>query len=87
MLVILYYDWFGTTKALDEWKTAWEKACTDTKGITKCKHYTSHQARYHYAYIMKMESYDNVMEAMGKMTIERDRAALTHTVLEVLTES
>ena len=87
MLVILYYDWFGTTKALDEWKTAWEKACTDTEGIKKCKHYTSHQARYHYAYIMKMDSYDNVMEAMDKMTIERDRSAMTHSVLEILTES
>jgi hypothetical protein len=87
MLVILYYDWFGTTEALDEWKTAWEKACTDTEGIKKCKHYTSHQARYHYAYIMKMDSYDNVMEAMGKMTIKRDRNVSTHTVLEIFSES
>lgn len=83
----MYYDWFGTVKALDEWKTAWEKACKDTERITSCKHYTSHQARYHYAYIMKMDSYDGVMEAMGKMTIKRDRNANTHTVLEIFSES
>ena len=83
----MYYDWFGTKEAFDKWTNAWKKACNDTKGITSCKHYTSHQARYHYAWIMEVNSYDNAMEAMSKMTIERDRNALTHAIFEVFTES
>ena len=86
MLVILYYDWFGTEEGLEEWKTAWEIACKEA-GIKSSKHYTSHQARYHYAYLMKMDSYDGIMNAMGKMTLPRDRNVMTHSVLEILTES
>jgi hypothetical protein len=87
MLVVMYYDWFGTDEDLEKWKTAWKKACDDTKGITSCKHYTPHQARYHFAWIMKVDSYGSVMEAIGKMPIKRDRNALTHSVLEIFRES
>lgn len=82
----MYYDWFGTKESLEEWKADWENACKKA-GIKSCKHYTSHQARYHYAYIMKMDAYDDVMKAMGHMTIERDRNVATHTVLEIFSES
>jgi len=87
MLVIMYYDWFGTKEALEDWKKHWKKACKDTEGVKSCKHYTSHQARYHYAWIMEVDSYDDVMKAMGKMTIERDRNALTHAVMEIFAEA
>ena len=87
MLVVMNYDWFGTNAELDKWKTAWKKVCTDTKGITSCKNYTSHQARYHFSWIMEMDSYDRIMEAMSKMPMERDRNVLTHSVLEIFVES
>jgi hypothetical protein len=85
MLVVMYYDWFGTPEAMEKWNTAWKKACDETKGMKSVKLYTSHQARYHYAWIMEMDSYDNIMQAMTKMP-ERDRNALTHAVMEVFTE-
>ena len=81
----MYYDWFGTPEALEKWNTAWKKACSETKGIKSVKHYTSHQARYHYAWIMEMDSYDNLMKVMPKMP-ERDRSALTHAVMEIFNE-
>ena len=86
MLVVLHYDWFGSKEALYKWDAAWAKACKDIEGISSCKKYTSHQARYHYSWIMKMDSYDRIMEALDKMP-ERDRNALTHSVLEIFTES
>ena len=87
MIVIMYYDWFGTKEALKTWNDEWQKVCKAVEGIKSCKHYTSHQARYHYAWIMEVSSYNDIMEAMGKMTIERDRNALTHAVMEIFTES
>jgi hypothetical protein len=81
----MYFDWFGTPEALEKWTTAWKKACKETAGIKSTKLYTSHQARYHYSWIMEMDSYDNMMEAMTKMP-ERDRKDLTHAVIEVFTE-
>ena len=86
MLVVMHYDWFGSKEKLDKWKTAWKKACKETDGISSCKHYTPHQARYHYSWVMEIDSYDRIMEAMGKMP-ERDRNDLTHSILEIYSES
>ena len=85
MIVINYFDWFGTPEDLEKNKEAWIKACEETEGVKSTKLYTSHQARYHYAWITKTESYDKVLEAWGKMP-PRDRNVLTHAVLEVFSE-
>jgi hypothetical protein len=87
MLLIMYYDWFGTDESLEKWKTEWKEACDDTEGITSCKHYTSHQARYHFAWVIEVDSYNRLMEAMAKMTTTRDRNVLAHASIEVLAES
>ena len=69
MMVITYFDWFGTPEALEKWNKAWEKACQETKGIKSTKLYTSHQARYHFAWITETDSYDAIMEANRKFPI------------------
>ncbi len=85
MIVITYFDWFGTPEDLEKHKKAWTKACEEIEGIKSTKLYTSHQARYHYAWITKTKSYDLIMDAMGKMPT-RDRNVMTHAVLEVFTK-
>jgi len=85
MIVINYFDWFGSQEELEKVNEAWRKACEETEGIKSTKLYTSHQARYHYAWIIKTDSYDKVMEANSKMP-PRDRNKLTHAVTEIFTE-
>jgi hypothetical protein len=85
MIVINYFDWFGTPEELEKLNEAWKKICEEADEIKSTKLYTSHQARYHYAWIIKTDSYDAVLEANSKMP-PRDRNKLTHAVLEVFTE-
>ncbi len=85
MLVIVSVDWFGTQEAFEKYKKDWMKVCEETSGVKSTKLYTSHQARYHYAWFTKTESYGAVMEAFSKMPA-RDRNVMTHSVIEVFTE-
>ena len=85
MMLITYFDWFGTQADLEKNKAAWHKACKETKGIKSTKLYTSHQARYHYAWITEADSYGALMEANMKMP-PRDRNAMTHAIIEVFAE-
>ncbi len=85
MIVITYFDWFGAPEDLEKVKEAWTKACKETAGIKSTKLYTSHQARYHYAWITEADTYDAVMKANQKMP-PRDRKVMTHAVTEIFTE-
>lgn len=85
MLLITYFDWFGTPEDLEKFTIAWEKASDETSGMNFTKLYTSHQARYHYAWVTKADSYEALMMANSKMP-ERYRNVMTHAVIEVLTE-
>jgi hypothetical protein len=85
MIVITYFDWFGTPEKLKTNNEAWHKACKETKGIKSTKLYTSHQARYHYAWITETDSYEAIMEANNKMP-PRNRNEMTHAVIEVFSE-
>lgn len=85
MIVITYLDWFGTPEDFEKHKEAWKKACKETAGVKSTKLYTSHQARYHYAWITEADTYDAVMKANSKMP-PRDRKTMTHAVTEIFTE-
>ena len=85
MILITYFDWFGTPADFEKVNEAWHKACKETKDVKSTKLYTSHQARYHYAWITEADSYGALMEANSKMPT-RDRNAMTHAIIEVFTE-
>ncbi len=86
MIVIGYWDWFGTPEEFEEHQTAWKKAAKEVPGIKSTKLYSPHQARYHYAWITEADSYDSVLKALAKMP-KRDRNSLTHQVAEIFTET
>ena len=88
MIVITYFDWFGSPEELKKFNEAWKKACNETEGIKSTKLYSSHQARYHYAWITNTDSYEKVMEANSKVWehAPRDRNKLTHAVNEIFSE-
>jgi len=85
VLLITYFDWFGSPDDLEKFTKAWEKACDETSGMNSTKLYTSHQARYHYAWVTDADSYEALMKANSLMP-ERDRNVMTHAVIEVLSK-
>ena len=86
MLVITSYDWYGTPEGLKEFNEAWKKFCKETPCVKSTKLYTSHQARYHYAWITETDSYDKFVEAYFKKMPPRDRRELAHTINEIFSE-
>ncbi len=85
MIILTYFDWFGNAD-LEKHKEEWNKACDETSGVKSTKLYTSHQARYHYVWLTKVDAYADLMEAWGKLP-GRDRNVMTHAIIEVMTES
>lgn len=89
MLVIMYFDYFADQAAFEKLKKARKEACAKVKGVKHLGTYTSHQARYHYAFIEEWDSYDKMMEISPKVQEimgPRDRNVMTHAVLEIFSE-
>jgi hypothetical protein len=87
MLVIIYYDWFGTKEGLDAWKENWEKACSENEEVKSCKHYSPNQQKWHWAYIMEVDCYETVSDVAKQSANERDYSTLTHSEIEVFREA
>jgi hypothetical protein len=82
MILTIKFDYFGDEAGLKKWDEAYKKACEETDGIKYKGRYSSHQARYHWAYILKADSYDKLSEIFGKIKIVRDRKLMSHAVIE-----
>ena len=83
MIITMSIDFFGKDEELAKWDKARKKACDDTEGCKYMGRYTSHQARYHWTYFFEADSYDRFMEALGKVTLKRDRNETAHAVIEI----
>ena len=90
MLVITYFDWFGTPEYFEKFKNARKEACNEIKGVKHLGTYSSHQARYHYAFIEEMDSYDRRADISSKvwekLESSRDRNVITHASAEIFNE-
>ncbi len=89
VLMITYYDWFGTPEDHTKFVEATKKACEDTEGIKFKGSYVPHQVRYHYAFVFKCDGYGKQGEVNQKVqkTFPRDRNQMTHAIVEVMTEA
>ena len=83
MIVTMKFDYYGDEAGLKAWDEAYKKACEETDGIKFKGRYSSHQARYHWAYIFVADSYDKLMDSWSKITIVRDRKKMDHAVIEL----
>jgi hypothetical protein len=90
VLVITYFDWFGKPEDFEKFKKARKEACKEIEGVKHLGTYSSHQARYHYAFIEEMDSYDRRAEISSKvweiLESSRDRNVITHAMAEIFTE-
>lgn len=90
MLIIAYFDWFGKPEDFEEFKKARKEACDEIEGVEHLGTYSSHQAKYHYAFIEEMDSYDRRAEISKRFRDKvgpRDRKRMTHVSAEIFTEA
>jgi hypothetical protein len=90
VLVIAYFDWFGKPEDFEKFKKARKEACDEIRGVKHLGTYSSHQARYHYAWIEEMDSYDRRSEISTKFREKvgpRDRNRMTYVSAEIFTEA
>ena len=85
MIVLLYFDWFGTAKELKEFEEKMTAACAEAKGVGYKGRYAPDSRKFHFVYMFEVESYDRLFEVlMGPKMPPRDYKKLTHGTFEVL---
>ena len=88
-LMMIYFDWFGTTEDLQKVAKATEKAAGEIEGIEYKGLYVPHQPRYHYSWVFKAESYEKygaVNRRVQELSGARDRNVMTHASVQVLSK-
>ena len=80
MWIIQYFDWAGTMDELEKFDKEVEKSCGEAEGVTFKGRFGPHNAKYHWVYLYKVESYNHFMNQKWP---PRDYNKMTHLVLEV----
>ncbi len=80
MLILLYFDWVGSSKELKDWENKIKEACEKT-GVEYKGLYASMNEKWNYVSILETEAYGNVL-AMGKKVVRHQK--MPHNIAEVL---
>ena len=83
MIVLLYFDWFGTAEELKDGEEKLTAACAEVGGVNYKGRYYPHNRKYHFVYLFEVESFQKLLEAVEKMP-PRDYKKLTHGEFEIL---
>ena len=80
MIILLYFDWVGSSKELKEWETKINEACEKT-GVEYKGLYGSMNEKWNYVSIFEAEDYGHFL-AMGKHVVRPQK--MPHNITEVL---
>jgi hypothetical protein len=85
MIVLFYFDWFGSAEELREVDDNVKKACTETEGVEYRGRYTPNQKKFHWTYLIKAGSFAEWEKAWNKLSeYPRDYMKLPHGTIEFL---
>ena len=85
MIVLLYFDWFGTAEELEELDEKMKAACAEADGVDYRGRYAPDNRKFHFVSMFEVESYDKLFEALtGSEMPPRYHKKLTHGVFEIL---
>ncbi len=85
MIVLLYFDWFGTAEELKELETTMTAACAKAEGVEYRGRYAPDNRKFHFVYMYEVESYQKLLEVlMDPEMPPRDYKKLTHGTFEIL---
>jgi len=85
VIVLLYFDWFGTAEELKELDEKVRAACAEADGVDYKGRYAPDNRKYHFVSVFEVESYDKLLGVLlGPKMPPRDYKKLTHGVFEIL---
>lgn len=85
MIVLLYFDWFGTAGELKALEEGLKIACAEAEGVEYKGRYAPDNRKFHFVYMFEVESYDRLFEVLtGPEMPPRDYTKLTHGTFEIL---
>jgi len=85
VIVLLYFDWFGTAEELKELDEKVMAACAKVEGVEYRGRYAPDNRKYHFVWLFEVESYDKLSEVLtGPKAPPRDYKKLTHGTFEML---
>lgn len=80
MMILLYFDWIGSSKELKDWETKIRGSCEKT-GVEYVGLYGSMNEKWNFVSIFKTDSYDRFLE-MGTNVVRHPK--MPHHIAEVL---
>ena len=80
MIILLYFDWTGTTRELKAWTEKINESCQKT-GVEHKGLYGSFSEKWNFVCIFKAETFENFLE-MGKYVVRHPR--MPHHIAEIL---
>ncbi len=85
MLVLLYFDWFGTPEELKTFDRETKAAIAHAGGVRFRGRYAPDNREFHFVDVFETESYEKLLGALtGPNAPRRDYSKLTHGVFELL---
>ena len=85
MIVLLYFDWFGTAEELKELDEKVKAASAEVDGVDYKGRYAPDNRKYHFVSMYEVVSYQKLLEVLlGPKMPPRDYKKLTHGVFEIL---
>ena len=85
MIVLLYFDWFGTVEELEAMEQGLTAALAEAGGVEYKGRYAPDNRKFHFVYVFEVESYDRLSGVLtGPEMPPRDYKKLTHGTFEIL---
>lgn len=85
MIVLLYFDWFGSAEELKEMEEKMTAAFAKVDGVKYKGRYAPDNRKFHFVYMFEVESYEKLFEVLLNPRMPpRDYKKLTHGVFEIL---
>ena len=80
MIILLYFDWTGTTKELKSWEEKIQTSCNKT-GVEYNGLYGSFNEKWNFVSMFETETFENFLE-MGRHVVRHPQ--MTHHITEIL---
>ena len=85
MIVLLYFDWFGTAEELSEIEDKMAAICAKKEGVEYRGRYAPDNRKFHFVYMFEAEKYEKILEVLTDPEMPpRDYKKLTHGAFEIL---
>jgi hypothetical protein len=85
MYILVYFDWFGDIKELEELDNKWKELYDGSDGVEWLGRYGPHNKKLHWVYFYKVKDLSAWANRKPQDFYKRDYNVLTHNIIEYFT--